>query len=555
MRHDLTTVRWMAVLLALAMLAAACGSTVAPGQGTSRVVAFDGGEGEAELELAEGDWELEGEDELTLGDELGVEVAPEGGDAAAGSGAAGESAAAPAPVADSQGTTEGGAPAGAAAGGDGGTASQPAAGAASSGVRPTAAGAKGVDDRRIHLGMAYSDDTGQANEALGISGITQGDPRRNYEALMAWVNARGGLAGREVVPVWHQYRSASGEGWNAQDQAACSTFTQDNEVFVSLSAGIGPDGTFLGCMENAGIAILDNVPSNGRADSDDTFSRFPRYSSLLWLSNDKIAQIWPGGLKAGGYFEPSGALAEVKVGVVTYDSDPFRKPVERSLRPAMRAAGHEIAQEVYIRPPANNADVGQMSAELASAVLRFRQEGIGHVMIFDASSALITFLFMTAAENQGYRPRYGMNSANGGQLIADQAPAGQMKDAISVGWNPNFDVPAGDFTAWTPARALCDGIFKEAGITFDNTNAQTVGYLQCDQIRGLVAAVDASEGPLTNDSVVQGVQRLGSSLDSATMGPTRFAPDRRYGIARYRLAEFDDACSCFAYTSDWRGVP
>lgn len=546
MGHSMTTARLAAGALALTLLAAACGSTVerAPLGGTGDVAFEEGGSDELELSdedlaLSDEDLALGGDSELTLDDDFDSGTAP-----APGAGGAG---AATAPSAQQGGSATGSA--GEAS--DGGPAAPSGSEAAAGDSRAAAPGANGLDDDRMYIALAYTEDGAEANAAIGAAGVTQGDPRRQYETMIDWVNAQGGVAGRELVPVWHRYRVASGESFSAQDQAACTTYTQDNEVFVSLASGAGGDDNFLACMENAGVPIL----ATSRIDDDDTFRRFPRYNALLGLSNDMIARVWPGGLDEGGYFEETSALEDVKIGLVTYDMPAFRNPVERNLRPAMRAVGQEFEDEVYIRPPDNINDVGQMAAEMGSAILRFRQQGIEHVMIFDASNALITLLFMQAAENQGYRPRYGLNSSNGGQVMADLVPDGQLRDAVSVGWNPTFDVPEGDFTDWSPARALCDRIYEEANISFDNTNAQIVGYIQCDQVRGLMESVNASQGPLSADSVNQGLARLGSSFDSAAYIATRFAPDRRFGLARYRLAAYFDDCACFKYTSGWRNMP
>jgi hypothetical protein len=50
---------------------------------------------------------------------------------------------------------------------------------------------------------------------VGASGYDEGDARRYYGAVIDEINAEGGVAGREVVPVYHAYDATSSipQGW------------------------------------------------------------------------------------------------------------------------------------------------------------------------------------------------------------------------------------------------------------------------------------------------------------------------------------------------------
>ena len=79
-------------------------------------------------------------------------------------------------------------------------------------------------------------------------------------------------------------------------------------------------------------------------------------------------------------------------------------------------------------------------------MLRFRTEGVTHVIPVDEDGVL-TLLFTTSADGQGYRPRYGLGSQSGGTLIASQAPPSQFERAVGMGWLPVLDVPADEIPA------------------------------------------------------------------------------------------------------------
>lgn len=57
------------------------------------------------------------------------------------------------------------------------------------------------------------------------------------------------------------------------------------------------------------------------------------------------------------------------------------------------------------------ANLTSAQSQVQGAVLRFKAMGITHVIIWD-DNGISTLFFMINAENQGYRPRYGINSGN-----------------------------------------------------------------------------------------------------------------------------------------------
>lgn len=422
------------------------------------------------------------------------------------------------------------------------------------GPRPVAPGQPGIDDEKVVVGLTYTEDSSAANSALGAGGITTGDQRRNFEAVLGYFNARGGAGGREIVPVYHKYEATSSQPYAVQEQAACATFTQDHPVFVSLAGGLPAisDGTFNACMHAAGTPILAGSAQSDQ--NDDSFRRWPHFVQASTLSLDAIARLWPAGLDESGYFEPRTPAGETRLGLLTYDNNTLRTTTERSLKPALATLGHEFVEEAYVRQPSSFSDVSDMSAEVQSAVLRFRSQGIEHVMIQDLGNAILTLLFLNSAESQSYRPRYGLTTNNGGQLLVGTVPEAQYAEARMVGWLPDVDVPPSGFDEpMGRGRALCESIYDEAGITYSG-NSALVAYGQCDQIRTLVAAFEAGSGPLAQDTLVGDFVSVGNSFETALAGPTRYAADRHYGIARYRLAEFSGGCSCFTYTGPWRAA-
>src|SRR5687768_15375857 len=108
------------------------------------------------------------------------------------------------------GTTAGGTTGGVGGGGGGGSA---------------AALGPGVTDDKIYLGIIWIN-AGAANQGLAGQSL-ESDSRKAYNAMIEEVNKAGGLGGREVVPINHEFNGSSSETIAQQAQAACARFTQD----------------------------------------------------------------------------------------------------------------------------------------------------------------------------------------------------------------------------------------------------------------------------------------------------------------------------------------
>src|SRR5690349_22550034 len=98
-----------------------------------------------------------------------------------------------------------------------------------------------------------------------------------------------------------------------------------------------------------------------------------------------------------------------------------------------------------------------MQAQISSAVLKFRSDGVTHVLIWD-DNGVATLFFMQQADNQGYRPRYGINSGNNMQVVAQVVSKSQLTGATGIGWTPAFDIANADSptSKWAnSARRAC----------------------------------------------------------------------------------------------------
>ena len=405
--------------------------------------------------------------------------------------------------------------------------------------RPAATGAPAT----IAVGFQVSKNVTGAFAAVGAEGEPP-EERRIVDALVAWANQHGGIAGRRIVPVVHETDPTAGS-FATQAQAACADFTEDHRVFAVASSPVGGNDALLACMAQKGTPLLEQ---NHWLFDDDYYRRF---GSVLYQPGkarpDRWVPAWVDGLAAQGYFK------DAVLGLVRFDAPVFERLHTRLLVPRLRRHGVRPAAEVAIRTPGGVSDFGAMAAEINSAILRFRTAGVTHVMILE-NAAVMSFFWMPQAESSGFRPRYGMSSAGSPTTISNQAPAAQLARAVGVGWSPPVDVYDAQHPGGNPIWETCMAIIRAAGLS---TGYKSQGYYvqpHCDSLFFLRAAMAAAPS-FDRAGLRAGAAALGEDYQSPFAHRTRLGPGRTDGAAAWRAFAFDDACACWRYHGGLHPLP
>jgi hypothetical protein len=206
---------------------------------------------------------------------------------------------------------------------------------------------------------------------------------------------------------------------------------------------------------------------------------------------------------------------------------------------------------VFVREPASQSDISEAAAQVQSAVLRFAQDGVTHVVLLDTHGG-ITQVFLNAADAQHYYPRYGMESGSGTQALLDGGiiRASQLGGARGLGWIPSLDLPSAsnpDNGKWSSDdRRRCIGLMKAGGQSFTSTNAESIALLYCDQLWLLDRALDPLATP-TLAGLTASVESLGSRAPRASLGAASYGPGKHVGVARGVEWAFDTGCGCMTY--------
>lgn len=419
----------------------------------------------------------------------------------------------------------------------------------------------GVTPTTIFVGVTFLTNGDAANAALGASGVTTGDEKADAKALVADINAHGGVAGRRLVPVYHGYDANSTSPYAVQDQAACADFTQDNHVFAVLGYGYTDD--FTACVTKAGALQIDQgeliYPDAG------FFRQYPAYFNIGTLTQDRMMGAEVASLVRQHYFSGwntatgSPGAAPTKVGVLGFDAPEWSRPIKSVLLPGLARAGHRVdPQDVQLVPfPDSTAGNGQVAAQIQNAALRFRQHGVTHVVMLDTTGGL-TLLFAEGTRNQRYYPRLGINSATGLQALAGEGlfDAKQINGALGLGWAPFIDLPAqeGNKYATATTRHCLDVMKKRSGQTYDSTNAASLALGYCDQFYSFAEAL-RHVGPVINQTTgVAAYEGLHDSYTPADLPAMFLGPGRHDGAQLAYDMKWDSECSCVRYVSKGREV-
>jgi hypothetical protein len=374
--------------------------------------------------------------------------------------------------------------------------------------------------------------SGSASQ-FGANGIVdpgEGPPR----AMIDYINAHGGMAGRKVVPVFDEYDTTTST-FAAEAQAACSKFTEDEPVFAVAGWGYDRE-VMLGCLAAKRTPLVKE--SLILYDSD--FYR--RYRGYLYvpggMSGDRLS-VWVDQLVAAKFLGPSN-----RIGLVRFDTPEHGRAAANVIRPRLAAAGLKLVDEVAIKNFDSAAALADVGAATQNAVLKFNSERIDRVLLLDTGSPL-TLFFTTNAESQQYRPRYGLNTLNNVSFVIENVPARQFEGSLGVGWQPAAD--AFYVNRANAATALCLDIMRDAGVPAASSGDALSNQLRfCSQLFFLKAALDRA-AVLTPEGLLAAVEQLGDSYLSGISLATRLGPGRYDGASAVRLFTLDTNCGCFRY--------
>jgi hypothetical protein len=404
---------------------------------------------------------------------------------------------------------------------------------------------RGWDAKNIYIGYVTQNDFTRTAAAAGYNTVNAGDQVGDVEAILAGLNAAGGLFGRKLVGV-DRDNSSTDVTSNPEGTAAgnCDFFKNDKKVVAILNLQSGLDtNNFRACTSQAKLPVMS---LSIQPLTDEVLAPLKGYLiPLLVPTYDRMAPVFIKRLSAQGYFTgwditagAASSTAPVKTGVIV-TSDRQGEAVLKVYEKVLAAVGQKPV--VFRYAPSGS----QQQSDFQSAVLQFRQAGVTHVLSDGANISL----FMIQASSQRYRPRYALSSYSAPQpFVQTLAPKDQLAGAVGIGSSPTIDVNLADDPGPTPGSAWCLKALKDGGQTFngDKRFAQAIAFALCDGFRMLVAAAKAGGG-LTGPQLVQGVGIAGPTFPTSFAFSSGFAPGVSTLPGSARDLAYNVPCACFRY--------
>jgi hypothetical protein len=417
-------------------------------------------------------------------------------------------------------------------------------------------GAPGVTATTISVGLPYGTNGRAAAAAFGATGAGAGggNGQQIWSVALKLINDNGGVLGRKLVPVWHAVDSTSPDTQASIQQAMCADFTEDHKVFwASYTAA----ATLTPCLAKAGVSQTASQPTDAATS---LYRRYPNYIEAGTLQMDRVASGMPGLLRQQGWFGAwdtargvPGGVAPVKIGIVAFDDNYTKNAVNNILVPALKRIVPGSPIVIEVQTPQSAADNGSAIAAMQNATLRFRQEGVTHVIPFETQGAGIGVFVSQGADKQSYYPRYGVNSGNAVQLYVDQGlwPTSQLNGMLGIGWAPLLDLSnsanpdSGPYS--NASRRRCLALMQKNGVDVSSAIIKRQALEYCTNLSFLKAALEAGGSTVSAQSFRRGAERLGSSFQSGLTFATRFDAAHHDGVSQVRALAYTSSCGCMKY--------
>jgi hypothetical protein len=326
-----------------------------------------------------------------------------------------------------------------------------------------------------------------------------------------------------------------------QEQQACATWTEDHKVFAAVSPVNPTIGVLATCLAKRGVPLVGGGLQTYDKQAFDDFADYLYTPDTANFSS--FVPAWIDRLAAQGFLSGS-----PKIGVMRYDTPIYARIADRALKPALARYGQKVAVEF------NAADEGgtTLANNAQAAALRFRAEGVTHVLFLEGGGGMPQF-FLTFAEQQGYHPRYGFHTLDTPSVLQGSVPPAQLRGALGSGWS-TFDVDAAHAPPPNQTRALCRKLMTDAHQDIANPVAAALADSYCDLLLFMKAALDRG-GQASVPALRTGADRLNDAFLSGLDHQTRFGAGHHDGPGLARDFSFDEMCTCFQLGAGSARIP
>jgi ABC-type branched-subunit amino acid transport system substrate-binding protein len=390
-----------------------------------------------------------------------------------------------------------------------------------------AARAPGVTETEIKVGINYVD-----LEPVRKAGIKtdQGDFEGSYRALMDDINAKGGIHGRKIVPIFAPINPL---GAQSSDEA-CLKQTEDDHVFVSI--GFFNQDTVLCLVETHNTAVIGGSMNDERL----------RRAKAPWYTAEPGSDLEVDAVKK---LASEGDL-KGKVAVATAGAS--KDLLNTKVLPALKKAGiTPVAVAIDETPTDVAPDLAAARARVKTYAEKFKSAGATTLLFVGGYGAT----WMQGADAIDYRPKLLFSTVN--EIVAyANSNADKLDPAVLKG-----SLAAGVYGPYTeivklPRMKACVAIIEKAGIKqnpvvegkYEGAKTWISARNSCDNVTVLKAILQKAGKDLNYASFRQAGDSLGTLAMPSAPEPYHYgAPPHADGDVPVFLFPFDPAAKTYLY--------
>ncbi len=290
---------------------------------------------------------------------------------------------------------------------------------------------QGVTPTSIKLGITYLD----ASAIKNIVNIDPGNYQVAYTALIRQINAKGGINGRKIVPVFEPIDPIG----TASAATACTALTEDDKVFAVIG--------FFQPADTACYVTAHAIPMIGATltDAESASAKAPWFNPVD-SDNDLIP-------KEMAAFKKEGVFADNKVAVVGDTSDKAEMDLVLSELKKLKV---DVVQMAINGVP--DDDQAATNSEFNLIAQRFK--GAGAKVVIAVGDAGVSWPKALNSNQSTYLPRLIVpDSSDLGTVVSSPANynGAELKGALTAGGTPAPAVEWND-----PAMKRCVAIVQAA---------------------------------------------------------------------------------------------
>jgi hypothetical protein len=405
----------------------------------------------------------------------------------------------------------------------------------------------GVTADTVKIGYTIVDN-GSLGQALGFKTPDDGGAAgltAVVNALVAHVNAGGGMGGRQVEPVVLPYEAFLDSPERAL--AACNFQTLDNQVFAVVLDGAFQNNA-LPCYRAANTLVVDQT-----LIARDQ-KQFEDYSPYLWSATQPEygafhrAQL--DALATQGFFAGSqGVLLMVS------DDEVSRRVADTITQPFLQSQNLTNVRTEFI----DSSGPGALGETTDRALVAGKATGADRVVV--VGGARILPVAATTIEVEDFAARWAMSSYDQPFFFANNPDAivTSIRDGMTgIGYSSPVDVAASAAPPFpdpaNPAQVECKRIIDAAGATppGDLRTNWRPAFQLCDATMFLDATLDdiGDGDSITAEQFKDSVAQIGDVYRTSIGFSSTWGEGVYAGTDGARPMSWHPECSCYLYDGD-----